>query len=116
VKKFPSIAALGIFAPGKARGLLPGSYSEVYLDQSGFIGGAAFPLGAGFANPRLVMRRRDFLQFAGVTTATGFTYGCAVRKTTVATRPPVPAPGAVAVASPAHPPVDLAAPRLSWSA
>jgi D-amino-acid oxidase len=60
------------------------------------------------------MRRRDFLQFAGVTTAAGFASGCAVRKTTAATRPPVPAPEALAAASPARPPVNLVAPRLSW--
>src|ERR1019366_9142544 len=60
------------------------------------------------------MRRRDFLQFAGVTATASFASGCAVRKTTAGIRPPVPAPVAVAAASPVHPPVNLAAPRLSW--
>jgi D-amino-acid oxidase len=60
------------------------------------------------------MRRRDFLQFAGVAATAGFASGCAVRKTTAATRPPVPAPGLVAAASPTHAPANLAAPRLSW--
>jgi D-amino-acid oxidase len=62
----------------------------------------------------IVMRRRDFLQLAGVTATAGFASGCAVRKATAAFPPPVPAPGVVATANPVHPPVNLAAPRLSW--
>jgi D-amino-acid oxidase len=60
------------------------------------------------------MRRRDFLQLAGVTATAGFASGCAVRKTTAAFPAPVPAPGLVAAASPTHRPVNLSAPRLTW--
>src|ERR1700733_4013413 len=66
------------------------------------------------ADSRTVMRRRDFLQLASVTAAAGFASGCAVRKTTAAFPAPVPAPSLVAAASPAHPPVNLSAPRLTW--
>jgi D-amino-acid oxidase len=58
------------------------------------------------------MRRRDFLQLTAVTATAGLASGCAVRRTTAAF--PAPAPGLAAVASPARPPVNLAAPRLTW--
>jgi len=53
------------------------------------------------------MRRRDFLQGAGVAITAGFATGCAARRTTAAARLLVPV-------SPPRPPLNLAVPRISW--
>jgi len=94
VKKFPSIAALGTSAPEKARHLLPFLYSEVHLEPDGFIAGAAFPRCARWADATIDVRRRDFLQFAGVPAAAGFASGRAARRTTAITAPTLPVPRA----------------------
>jgi D-amino-acid oxidase len=59
------------------------------------------------------MRRRDFLHFAGATAAS-LAAGCAARRTTAVARISAPAPVGVAESSPAHAPVNLVAPRISW--
>ncbi|MGD0134901.1 MAG: FAD-dependent oxidoreductase [Bryobacteraceae bacterium] len=62
----------------------------------------------------MVIRRRDFLQFAGATATAAFASGCAVRRSVATTQAPVPPARAAALQSQAHRPVNLVAPRLSW--
>ena len=51
------------------------------------------------------MKRREFLGTSAFAAIAGLTSGCAARKTSVLTPPPVHA---------ARPPVSLAVPRISW--
>ena len=56
---------------------------------------------------RIVMRRRDFLQGAGLAITASFAAGCAARRTTAADRP-------LARVSPSRQPLNLTVPRISW--
>jgi len=62
----------------------------------------------------MVVRRRDFLQMAGVTATAGFASGCAVRNDKVSATPSAARAGSLAAASPTHLPLNLVAPRISW--
>jgi glycine/D-amino acid oxidase-like deaminating enzyme len=55
------------------------------------------------------MRRRDFLEAAGIVAAAGFTGACAERRPVAAAAPPPAPPPA-----PTRAPVNLALPRISW--
>lgn len=62
----------------------------------------------------MVVRRRDFLQMAGVTATAGFASGCAVRNDKVSATPSAARAGSLAAASPTHASLNLVAPRISW--
>ena len=59
------------------------------------------------------MRRREFLQTAGLAAA-GITAGCAARKPPIAAAPPPPAPASQTATASARPMPNLALPRISW--
>src|SRR6202011_4470066 len=59
------------------------------------------------------MRRREFLQTAGLAAA-GITAGCAARKPPLAAAPPPPAPASQTATASARPMPNLALPRISW--
>ena len=59
------------------------------------------------------MRRREFLQTAGLAAA-GITAGCAARKPPIAAAPPPPAPASQTPTASARPMPNLALPRISW--
>ena len=63
---------------------------------------------------RMAVRRRDFLQMAGVTATAGFASGCAVRNDKVSATPSAARAGSLAAASPTHVSLNLVAPRISW--
>ena len=62
----------------------------------------------------MAVRRRDFLQMAGVTATAGFASGCAVRNDRVSASPSAARVGSLAAASPTHVSLNLVAPRISW--
>ena len=62
----------------------------------------------------MALRRRDFLQMAGVTASAGFASGCAVRNDKVSATPSAARAGSLSAASPTHASLNLVAPRISW--